>query len=123
MAHNNFNNPLNCKFLFSIMKVAITSTGNSQGSTIDPRFGRCAWFIIYDTESKSIEFIPNPYKDSDEDSGPASIKLLETRNVSKIISGEFGFKVKPVLDKLKIQMIVIKESNRKIFEIIDLLNH
>jgi predicted Fe-Mo cluster-binding NifX family protein len=105
------------------MKVAITSKGNSTDSTIDPRFGRCAWFIIYDTESKSTEFIPNPNKDSDEDAGPASVKLLESRNISKIISGEFGFKVKPVLDKLKIQMIVIKDSNRKIFEIIDLLNH
>ncbi len=105
------------------MKVAITSTGETTESTLDMHFGRCAYYIIYDTESKAIEIIPNPNKDLEKKSGQKSVELLESRNVSKIISGEFGLKIKPQLDRLKIQMIVLIKSNKKVQEIIEMLNH
>jgi predicted Fe-Mo cluster-binding NifX family protein len=105
------------------MKVAITSTGNTLESVIDHRFGRCAYFVVYDTESKSIEFIPNPNKDAEEGAGPASVQLVASRNVGKIVSGEFGIKIKPLLDSLKIQMIVLKDPEKKMNDIIEMLNH
>lgn len=105
------------------MKVAITSTGNSLSSKLDQRFGRCSHFMIYDTETKGMEFIPNPNKDAQEGAGPASVQLVVSRNVQKIISGEFGIKIKSLLDRLKIQMIVLKEPEKKIEDIINMLNH
>lgn len=105
------------------MKAAITSTGNAPDSELDQRFGRCAYFVIYDTESKSTEFVPNPNKDAEGGAGPASVQLVASKGVSKIISGEFGMKIKPLLDSLKIQMVVLKEPGKKIREIIDMLNH
>ena len=105
------------------MKIAITSTGNSMESTIDQRFGRCAYFVVYDNQSKTTEFIPNPNKDRDEGAGPASVQIVASRNADKIISGEFGMKIKSLLDSLKIQMIVIKDHTKRVSEIIDLLNH
>jgi predicted Fe-Mo cluster-binding NifX family protein len=105
------------------MKVAITSTGNTLEATIDLRFGRCSYFIIYDTESKSIEFIPSPNKDIEENAGQASVQLVVSRNAKKIISGEFGLKIKPLLDSQKIQMIVLKNPDKKIKDIIEMLNH
>ena len=104
------------------MKIAITSKGNSLSSNLDQRFGRCAYFIIYDTETKGIEIIPNPNKDVQEGAGPASVQLVASRNVTKIISGEFGIKIKSLLDSLKIQMIVLKEPEKSIQEIINMLN-
>jgi predicted Fe-Mo cluster-binding NifX family protein len=103
------------------MKVAITSNGDSFDSLIDSRFGRCHYFVVYDTESKSSEFIPNPNINAAEGAGPASVQLLAEKKVEKIISGEFGVKIKSLLDSLKIQMIVIKES-LTIREIINMLN-
>ena len=105
------------------MKAAITSTGNAPDSELDQRFGRCAYFVIYDPESKSTEFVPNPNKDAEGGAGPASVQLVASKGVSKIISGEFGMKIKPLLDSLKIQMVVLKEPGKKIREIIDMLNH
>lgn len=105
------------------MKIAITSKGNSLESFIDQRFGRCAYFVVYDTETKAMEFIPNPNQDVENGAGPASVQLVATRNVGKVISGEFGMKIKPLLDSLKIQMIVVRNSERTIHEIIDMLNH
>ena len=103
------------------MKVAITSTGNTIDSKIDERFGRCAFFVFYDTESKSIEFMPNPNKDVEEGAGPASVQLVASRDTKKIVAGEFGFKIKSLLDSLKIQMIVVKSRDTTVQEIIDML--
>jgi predicted Fe-Mo cluster-binding NifX family protein len=105
------------------MKIAITSIGNTLQSTIDLRFGRCAYFVIYDTESNSMEYIPNPNKNLEENAGVASVELVASRYVNKIISGDFGIKIKSLLDSLKIQMIVLKQSEKKITEIIEMLNH
>ncbi|MDD2563087.1 MAG: NifB/NifX family molybdenum-iron cluster-binding protein [Salinivirgaceae bacterium] len=103
------------------MRVAITSTGNNLDSTLDPRFGRCAFFVIYDTDTKAIEFIPNPNKEATEGAGPASVQLVAAKDVSKIISGEFGMKIKSLLDSLQIQMIAIKEPDKTINAIIAML--
>ncbi|NHB69722.1 NifB/NifX family molybdenum-iron cluster-binding protein [Perlabentimonas gracilis] len=104
------------------MKVAITSTGDSLDSKLDERFGRCSFFVVYDTESKSTEFIPNPNKEAENGAGPASVQVVASRNVSKIVSGEFGMKIKSLVDSLQIQMIVVKEP-KTIREIIQMLNH
>jgi predicted Fe-Mo cluster-binding NifX family protein len=104
------------------MKIAITSTGNNLESKMDQRFGRCGFFIIYDTETHGIEFLPNPNKDAQEGAGPASVQLVASRNVKKLISGEFGIKIKSLLDSLKIQMIVLKEPEKTIGDIINMLN-
>jgi predicted Fe-Mo cluster-binding NifX family protein len=105
------------------MKVAITSSGNTLDSLLDERFGRCPYFVIYDTESKAMEFIPNPNINAENGAGPASVQLVASRNVSKIVSGEFGMKIKSLVDSLKIQMIVVKEPNKKVSDIIEMLNH
>ncbi len=41
------------------MKIAISSTGKDLNSRIDPRFGRCAYFIVVETEDMSFEACEN----------------------------------------------------------------
>lgn len=90
---------------------------------LDERFGRCSWFVIYDTETGATEFIPNPHKDAEEGAGQAAVELIASRKADKIISGEFGLKIKHLLDSLKIQMIVLKKQDKTIKELIDILQH
>ncbi len=105
------------------MRVAITSTGQSLESRLDQRFGRCAFFVIYDTETGGVEILPNPNKDAEEGAGPASVQLVASKEVQKIVSGEFGVKIKSLLDSLKIQMIVYKEKEKTVKSVIDMLNN
>jgi predicted Fe-Mo cluster-binding NifX family protein len=105
------------------MKIAITSAGNSLESKLDERFGRCSYFVIYDNESGGVEFLPNPNKEAMNGAGPASVQLVASRNVQKIVSGEFGIKIKSLLDSLKIQMIVLKDENKTVEDVINMLNH
>ena len=41
------------------MKTVITSSGNELKSNFDLRFGRAAYFCIYDEESKETSFFQN----------------------------------------------------------------
>lgn len=104
------------------MKVAITSTSNDPEATLDNRFGRCQYFAIYDTESHVIAFISNPNKDNIEGAGPASAQLVVSSGVTKVVSGEFGAKVKSIFDSLQIPLVVINDPEKRISAIIELLN-
>lgn len=103
------------------MKIAITSTGDNLDATLDNRFGRCSFFAIYDTEKGTTEFVLNPSKEAHEGAGPAAVQFMASHKVSKIVSGEFGMKIKSLLDSLKIHMIIIKDPEKKIKEIIEIL--
>jgi len=105
------------------MKVAITSTGNNLEAKIDSRFGRCAYFVIYDTATHSTEYIPNPNKENVEGAGPASVQVIASKGAAKVVSGEFGAKVKVLFDSLQIQLVVVNDHEKKISEIIEMLNH
>ena len=105
------------------MIVAITSTGNSLESFIDPRFGRCSCFVFYNTETKESVFQPNPFKDNDEGVGVAVVDWISAFSCSKIISGQFGMKIKPLLDENRIQLILVNDPELTIRQIINLLDH
>ena len=105
------------------MKVAITSNGNSLNSNIDSHFGRCTYFVIYDTLTKSIEFLPNEFKESIEGAGPNAAQVVSSRGVKKVVSGEFGAKVKSIFDSLKIQLIIVSSSKKTISDIISLIDN
>jgi predicted Fe-Mo cluster-binding NifX family protein len=105
------------------MKIAITSKDNNLNSKLDSRFGRCSYFAIYDTEGGNVEFYSNPSKESTEGAGPASAQFVASKGVQKVISGEFGFKVKNLFESLGIEAIDLKETEKSITEVIRMLNN
>ena len=104
------------------MKVAISSKGDTLDSGMDSRFGRCKFFAIYDSEDKSTLFIDNTAATLTEGAGPAALQLLTAQGVSKLVSGNFGVKIKTLSSDLNVQLIVMRESHT-IGSIILILNH
>lgn len=92
------------------MKVAVTSSGNTLDSLIDRRFGRCAFFAVFDTGDRSVEFVENSAKDAPEGAGPAAVAIVAEHGVEQVVSGEFGFKIKTLLQDLNIRMVIMKEE-------------
>jgi len=41
------------------MKIAISSTGPELNDLVDPRFGRCRYYIVADTENLDYEAVVN----------------------------------------------------------------
>ncbi len=73
------------------MKIAITSTGADLNSDVDPRFGRAAYFIIYDTETNEYEAIDNSQTASaGSGAGIQSGQLMIDKAVQWVITGSVG---------------------------------
>lgn len=104
------------------MIIAIASAGNNSDSKIDTHFARCEYFAYYNTVSGDLDFEKNICRTLESNVGLAVAESLNDKKIKKIISGEFGIKVKAVFDKYGIQMIVITDHDKTIKEIIKLLN-
>ena len=72
------------------MKVCISSVGNNLDSAVDPRFGRCAFFLIVDSETDQFEAITNPAANFGGGAGIAAAQLVAGYGVKAVISGNFG---------------------------------
>ncbi|MBN1821435.1 MAG: NifB/NifX family molybdenum-iron cluster-binding protein [Prolixibacteraceae bacterium] len=103
------------------MKTIITSTGNQLDSAFDLRFGRAAWYCIYNHGSKKTEFIKNDYSEANSGAGTKAAELMADIGATQIISGDFGPKAKSLLERMNIQMVIPNETNISIKELIEKL--
>ena len=72
------------------MKVAVCSTGDTLDSPVDPRFGRCAYFLIVDTETFDSTAVKNPGILSDQGAGIQAAQVISSMEVSAVIAGNLG---------------------------------
>jgi len=73
------------------MKIAVSAKGDELSSQVDPRFGRAAYFIIYNTDDDSFESVSN--QDGAAAAQGAGIQAAQTvanKQVDWVISGNMG---------------------------------
>lgn len=97
---------------------AITSTGKTEKSFLDLRFGKCENVVLYDAGKNQYKILENPFKNPSS-TGIDLLKFLKKENVSVIITGEVGPLVSDQLIKEKLQLVLLHEEKIKIEEIID----
>ena len=96
------------------MLVAIASNENHLKGIVDPHFGRCDWYCIYNTNSGEKEFIENPARYLEEGAGCQSAEMLVKQNIKMVVAGRFGSKVVEIFKTNNIQMVI--PSNETILE-------
>ncbi len=73
------------------MKLAICARGEGLDAQVDQRFGRCACFLIVDTESgEAVEALRNENTGAAGGAGPQSAQLLSQREVAAVALGNVG---------------------------------
>ncbi len=72
------------------MKIAITSQGKDLNAEVDPRFGRCAFFIIYDTDKDEFEAIDNTNAGMMGGVGPQSAQTIAEKGAEAVLTGNVG---------------------------------
>jgi predicted Fe-Mo cluster-binding NifX family protein len=72
------------------MKICVTSQGKDLESRVDPRFGRCACFIIVDTETLDFEAVDNVNALSGGGAGIQSGQLMNEKGVKALLTGNVG---------------------------------
>jgi predicted Fe-Mo cluster-binding NifX family protein len=72
------------------MKIAISSTGKTLDSPLDPRFGRCAWFLVIDPADMHYEVFDNQSSAQSGGAGIQAAQFLADKNVNAVITGHVG---------------------------------
>jgi predicted Fe-Mo cluster-binding NifX family protein len=99
------------------MKTIISSAGNSLKSSFDLRFGRAAWFCLFDEKTRESSFYKNDNQEASHGAGTKAVEKVIELGATRVISGDFGPKAKELLEKFKIQMVLLSDDSKSIADI------
>jgi predicted Fe-Mo cluster-binding NifX family protein len=102
------------------MKMCITATNKGLDSQIDPRFGRCAYFIIVDSETKKFQSISNTSNVAAHGAGIQAAQIVRNEGVETVITGNVGPNAYQALSTAGIKIITGASGN--VEEVIDKFN-
>ncbi|MCP4753303.1 MAG: dinitrogenase iron-molybdenum cofactor biosynthesis protein [Proteobacteria bacterium] len=88
------------------MKIAISSTGRSLISEMDPRFGRAAYFLMIDSETLEFEVVENVQNlDRPQGAGIQAGKTIIDNQAELLITGNCGPKAFQVLKQAGVGIV------------------
>jgi predicted Fe-Mo cluster-binding NifX family protein len=72
------------------MKIVVTASGTDLDSPVDPRFGRCQYFIFVDSDSLQFEAIENENVLASGGAGIQSVQFVVQKGAEAVITGNLG---------------------------------
>ena len=87
------------------MKIAITANGSTLDADIDPRFGRCQYFIIVDPATMQFEALENSGAMSGGGAGISTAQMIVGKGVDAVLTGNCGPNAYQVLSAASINVI------------------
>jgi len=96
------------------MKIAIPVDENNIDTNVCISFGRAPYFMIYDNESKEIEFIINTAADSQGGAGIKAAQIIADTKSEILLTPRCGMNAVEVLEGSKIKLY--KTISHKAFE-------
>ncbi len=88
------------------MKICITASGVDMDSPVDPRFGRCSYFIIFDAETLDFKALPNPNIESSGGAGIQSSQFVANEGVEVVLTGNVGPNAHQTLSALGVKIMI-----------------
>jgi len=72
------------------MRIAVSARGDNLESQIDPRFGRCQFFVLLDNDTGEHEAISNESAAASGGAGILASQMLSDHSVNIVITGDIG---------------------------------
>jgi predicted Fe-Mo cluster-binding NifX family protein len=72
------------------MKICVTSKDLDLESEVDPRFGRCQYFLLIDTDSMNFRSINNDNKFASGGAGIQAAQLVINEKPEALLTGNIG---------------------------------
>ncbi len=89
------------------MKIAVTTSGTDLDAPIDPRFGRAAEFLIYDTDTEAFELVDNTQNlQAPQGAGIQAGQTIARSGAGAVLTGNCGPKAFQVLATAGIEVYV-----------------
>jgi len=103
------------------MKICVTSIGNNIDSDVDPRFGRCKYFLIIDTDSMNVKSISNESMMASGGAGIQAAQMVANEGAEAVITGNIGPNAFQTLKAAGIK--IITGANGKIKDVVERYNN
>lgn len=87
------------------MRIAISANGSTLDAEVDPRFGRCQYFIIADPETMEFEAVDNSSAMAAGGAGISAAQMIADKGVKAVLTGNCGPNAYQVLSPAGIQVI------------------
>lgn len=94
-------------------KIAIASNGKTLKSQVDPRFGRCFYFLIVDSETEEFKVLTNTADSMPRGAGVSAAQLVVDQKVEAVIAGNFGPKAVNVLSQSGVNILPVSGKTVK----------
>jgi len=72
------------------MKICVSATGSNLEAQLDPRFGRCLYLLVVDSETMRFEAIPNMAAGATGGAGIQAAQTIADKGVKVVITGNVG---------------------------------
>lgn len=72
------------------MKICISATGGNLEAQVEPRFGRCPYFMIVDSETMQSEAVSNVSSGATGGAGIQAAQIVANKGVKVVITGNVG---------------------------------
>jgi predicted Fe-Mo cluster-binding NifX family protein len=72
------------------MKIGIPATSDSLEANLDPRFGRCQYFLIVDSDSMDYSAVQNDSINAAHGAGIQAAQIIANMGVDVVITGNVG---------------------------------
>ena len=87
------------------MKIALSANAPGLDADIDPRFGRCQYFAIGETDTGKFEFIENSSMSAGGGAGISAAQTIVDKGVKAVLTGNCGPNAYQVLEAAGVQVI------------------
>ena len=72
------------------MKIAISASGPGLDDEVDPRFGRCQYFIIADPDTMEFEAVENSAGTASGGAGISAAQMIAGKEIQAVLTGNCG---------------------------------
>ena len=72
------------------MKVCVSAVASSLDAQVDPRFGRCPYLVIVDSETMQFEAIPNVASGAMGGAGIQAAQTIASKGAKVLVTGNVG---------------------------------
>lgn len=97
------------------MLIAVSANNSNVDGPMEPRFGRAAGFMIFNSETEEFRFVDNSGNSQlGQGAGIQTAQMLADQGVKAVVSGTFGPKAEAALQQGGIEMITSSGSVREV---------
>jgi len=72
------------------VKIAVSASDSNLDAAMDPRFGRCAYFVIVESETMEFEVIENPGTQMGSGAGIQAAQMVGNSGAEAVVAGNYG---------------------------------